>query len=111
MSKLLWMIWIAVAFSGFAIADEGHHEKLTAEQLGTVHFPISCSPEAQKTFLKGVALLHSFWYEEAEKSFLEVAKQDPKVCDGALGCRDEFVASVVESTRRPHHQARFRGTG
>jgi tetratricopeptide (TPR) repeat protein len=78
MSKLLWMICIAVAFSGLAIADEGHHEKLTPEQLGTVHFPVSCSPQAQQTFLKGVALLHSFWYEEAEKTFLDVEKHDPK---------------------------------
>lgn len=50
-----------------ALADEGHHEELTAEQLGTVHFSISCSPESQKTFEKGIALLHSFWYEEAQR--------------------------------------------
>jgi len=47
-------------------------------QLSTVHFPISCTPEAQKTFEKGVALLHSFWYEEAEKAFTQAATEDPK---------------------------------
>ena len=39
---------------------------------------VSRTPEAQKTFEKGVALLHSFWYEEAEKAFTDVAQQDPK---------------------------------
>jgi len=79
MRKLIWVLCIATAFSGAAFADEGHHhEELTQEQLGTVHFPVSCTPDAQKTFEKGIALLHSFWYEEAEKTFLDAEKQDPK---------------------------------
>jgi hypothetical protein len=79
MRKLIWVLCIAAAFSGAAAADEDHHhEELTQEQLGTVHFPVSCTPDAQKTFEKGVALLHSFWYEESEKTFLDVEKKDPK---------------------------------
>ena len=62
-----------------AVADDDHdHHDMMESQLGTVHFPVSCSPDAQKTFEKGVALLHSFWYEEAEKTFIEAQKQDPK---------------------------------
>jgi tetratricopeptide (TPR) repeat protein len=65
-----------------AVADDEdknhhHHEDLTETQLGTVHFPISCSASVQKPFTRGVALLHSFWYEEAEKEFLDIAKEDP----------------------------------
>ena len=61
-----------------ALADEDHHhEDLTAAQLGTVHFPVSCAPVVQKPFERGVALLHSFWYEEAEKEFVQIAKDDP----------------------------------
>ena len=79
MRKLIWALCIAAVFSGAAVADEGHHhEELTQEQLGTVHFPVSCTADAQKTFEKGIALLHSFWYEEAEKTFLDIEKQDPK---------------------------------
>jgi tetratricopeptide (TPR) repeat protein len=47
------------------------------ERLGTVAFPISCNSAAQAHFTRAVALLHSFWYEEAEKGFLETAKADP----------------------------------
>jgi tetratricopeptide (TPR) repeat protein len=79
MRKFIWILCLAAAFSGAMIADEDHHhEALTQQQLGTVHFPVSCSRDAQKTFEKGVALLHSFWYEEAEKTFLDVEEQDPK---------------------------------
>src|SRR5271163_2016148 len=76
--KMTWILFIAAAFCGAAFADDDHHhEELTQEQLGTVHFPVSCSPEAQKAFANGVALLHSFWYEEAQKTFVAVEKQDP----------------------------------
>jgi tetratricopeptide (TPR) repeat protein len=65
-----------------AVADDEdknhhHHEDLSETQLGTVHFPVSCSASVQKPFARGVALLHSFWYEEAEKEFLNIAKEDP----------------------------------
>ena len=59
--------------------DEGHHhEDLTEAQLGSVHFPVSCAASVQKPFERGVALLHSFWYEEAEKEFTDIGKDDPK---------------------------------
>src|SRR3984957_10852672 len=78
MRKIAWFLCIAVTLTGAAFADDDHHhEELTQDQLGTVHFPVSCSPEAQKAFENGVALLHSFWYEEAQKTFEQVAKQDP----------------------------------
>jgi len=60
-----------------AMADEGHHDDLTASQLGKVQFPTSCVTSVQKSFERAVALLHSFWYEEAEKQFVQVAAVDP----------------------------------
>ena len=47
------------------------------EQLGKVDFANSCSPAVQESFQRSVALLHSFRYQEAEKSFREVLAQDP----------------------------------
>ena len=73
------LLFAVVSLLGvLAMADEGlHHEDLTEAQLGTVHFPVSCSGSSQKAFERGVALLHSFWYEEAEKEFAHIAKDDP----------------------------------
>jgi hypothetical protein len=45
-------------------------------QLGKVDFPNSGSAEAQEHFLRGVAALHSFWYEEALSAFREASKAD-----------------------------------
>jgi tetratricopeptide (TPR) repeat protein len=59
-------------------ADEGHHHDNSAEKLGTVSFPTSCSNAVQKPFERGVALLHSFWFDEAYKQFQKVAQQDPQ---------------------------------
>jgi tetratricopeptide (TPR) repeat protein len=55
---------------------DGHHEDLTEAQLGTVHFSSSCSASMQKSIERGVAMLHSFWYEEAEKEFERIEKED-----------------------------------
>jgi tetratricopeptide (TPR) repeat protein len=77
--KKLVLLAVALLLPGFLFADEGHHhEDLTPDQLGTVHFATSCTPAAQKAFERGVALLHSFWYEEAQKDFEDVAKADPQ---------------------------------
>jgi len=45
---------------------------------GKVEFPISCTPSVQSEFSRGVALLHSFFYEEARRVFTAVAERDPK---------------------------------
>jgi tetratricopeptide (TPR) repeat protein len=46
--------------------------------VGNVRFPISCDPDVQSDFARGVALLHSFFYEEARRIFTSVAERDPK---------------------------------
>ena len=77
-----WILLFCFAASYSLVADDDkehhHHEDLNETQLGTVHFPVSCSAAVQKPFARGVALLHSFWYEEAEKEFQDIAKDDPR---------------------------------
>jgi hypothetical protein len=54
-------------------------------QLGRVEFPTSGSKEAQSHFLRGLAALHSFWYEEALAAFRESTKVDPDFAMGYWG--------------------------
>ena len=46
--------------------------------VGKVTFRITCVPEVQSEFARGVALLHSFFYEEARRVFTSVAERDSK---------------------------------
>ncbi len=64
---------LAVLLAGRAAAANAAD---TAE-LGQVAFPNSGAPAAQEPFLRGVAALHSFWYDEAAKAFREAQKADP----------------------------------
>src|SRR4051794_23246039 len=72
---------LAIAVSALVVVpviaqmDEHHHHD-GAERLGTIAFPTSCTAEAQPAFTRAVALLHSFWFEEAEKAFRNVAAID-----------------------------------
>ena len=48
------------------------------EGMGRSHFPITTAvPEVQEWFDQGNTLLHSFWFEEAERSFRWCLKLDP----------------------------------
>jgi hypothetical protein len=80
-ARLLLLLLALTLSPGRGFADDDHsqhhHEDLTSAQLGTVAFPVSCAPSVQKSFERGVALLHSFWYEEAEKEFQHIAIDDP----------------------------------
>lgn len=58
-------------------ADRGHRDS-HAGMLGHVSFPNSGNAAAQKPFVVGLALLHSFEYEQAADSFRVAEKADPK---------------------------------
>lgn len=45
--------------------------------LGRVDFPTTASPAAQAHFLRGVAALHSFWYDEAADEFRAAQRAEP----------------------------------
>ncbi|MGA3090401.1 MAG: hypothetical protein ABSD75_17450 [Terriglobales bacterium] len=87
--------------------DEGrahHHD--AQEQLGKVSFPISCAPASQAGFERGVALLHSFGYEEAEQQFVAVAEKDPACAMAHWGVGMSLFHQIWE---RPAEPALARG--
>jgi tetratricopeptide (TPR) repeat protein len=58
-------------------ASLGRTQERATEKLGKVHFPVSCSAAAQEQFDRAVALLHSFWLDEAAKAFAAIAQANP----------------------------------
>jgi tetratricopeptide (TPR) repeat protein len=61
-----------------AYAGPGVPNQVASGELGTVSFEISCRPAVKQEFNRGVALLHSFWYGEAQRAFEKVAAADPE---------------------------------
>src|SRR5579862_9400410 len=66
-----------LASPALAGAQQDQHDALTEDQFGAVHFPTSCDAGVQKTFERGVALLHSFAFETAQTAFQQAATDDP----------------------------------
>jgi hypothetical protein len=65
---------LCCALSGHLAAQAVHEHQ--AETLGRVVFPVSCTPAARTHFEHGMALLHSFWWEEADRAFGAVLAAD-----------------------------------
>src|SRR3989441_3210017 len=64
------------------------------DQLGKVSFPNSCQPAVQATFERAVALLHSFWWEQGEKTFREVLDRDPNCAIATWGVATILIGNT-----------------
>jgi hypothetical protein len=64
---------------GVAFAQHEDHGAMPPDAIGSasVKFDTSCAPAVKDDFNKGVALLHSFWFPEAIKTFQGVLAKDP----------------------------------
>ena len=75
------MRWTTLTAASLALAmtaPAGAHESEAGTgQLGTVHFANSCDAKVQKELQRGVAMLHSFWFNAGEKTFRHVLEDDP----------------------------------
>jgi tetratricopeptide (TPR) repeat protein len=70
----------ALVITGLASASYAGQSR-----LGKVDFPTSGSPQAQTHFLRGVAALHSFWFEEALDEFRKSTELEPDFMMGYWG--------------------------
>jgi tetratricopeptide (TPR) repeat protein len=76
------------------------------EMLGKVSFPVSCAQSVHAPFSRGVALLHDFWYDEAQPQFEEIAKQDPNCAMAHWGIAMSLFHQIWD---RPDEHAVARG--
>jgi tetratricopeptide (TPR) repeat protein len=87
------------------------------EGYGKVHMPITTkSEEAQKFFDQGLALLHSFWFYESDRSFERAAQLDPECAMAQWGIamaslnekrRDEAVKRAKELAAKASERERL----
>ena len=74
----LWGFCLLLMFTGRAASQHEHTTTGMKGALGTVEFRVSCTAEAQESFTRGVALLHSFTYEESAEAFRKAGATDPR---------------------------------
>ena len=65
------------------------------DNVGSIIFPTSESGEAQQSFLRGVAILHSFGWEQAQEQFQKSARDRARFRHGLLGRVSSLQSSFV----------------
>jgi hypothetical protein len=70
------LLFLGLALAATGQEDHAKHQHDVAG-LGTVNFSTSCNDFAKLSITRGVALLHSFGYEESRRAFMQAAKADP----------------------------------
>jgi hypothetical protein len=98
---------LAAVLMGACQRDTGPPALHHAEHLGTVTFPVSCSPAAQREFNEAVALLHHMTYPQARQAFQQVAATDPHCAMAQWGIAMTLFQPLWPT--RPDSAARNRG--
>jgi tetratricopeptide (TPR) repeat protein len=81
-------------------------DEFAGERLGDVSFAVSCAASVRVPFSRGVALLHDFWYEEAQRQFEQIAKADPDCAMAHWGIAMSVFHQIWD---RPDEQTMARG--
>jgi Tfp pilus assembly protein PilF len=80
-SRFIMAVIVAATLAVKAHAHEGMpgmSGRVSSEPLGSVTFENSCKPQVKARLNLAVALLHSFWLDEAQRAFRDVAATDPQ---------------------------------
>ena len=68
------------------------------EKLGKLSFPTSCDPKVQAEFERGVAMIHSYWFIYARRTFEGVLQQDPSCAIAYWGIALDFLGNSLATT-------------
>ena len=68
---------------------------MAQEQLGKVTFPTSCDSKVQAQFERGVAMLHSYWFIQARKTFEAVLQQDAQCAMAYWGIAVDLLGNTL----------------
>jgi tetratricopeptide (TPR) repeat protein len=65
------------------------------EKLGKVTFQTSCDPKVQAEFNRGVAMLHSYWFLIARRTFEGILQQDPTCAIAYWGVAMDYLGNTL----------------
>jgi len=79
---------LTAAFAGSAFGQQD-------EKLGKLSFPTSCDPKVQAEFERGVAMIHSYWFTIARRTFEGVLGQDPNCAMAHWGIALDILGNTL----------------
>src|SRR5262249_58405489 len=65
-----------------------------SEHFGEVHFPIACNPGVQEDFDLALAMLHTFSFPAAAKTFTAISQKDPQCAMAYWGLAATAIGSL-----------------
>jgi tetratricopeptide (TPR) repeat protein len=68
------------------------------DKLGKVNFTTSCDPKVQAEFDRGVAMLHSYWFIIARRTFDGILQQDPTCAIAHWGVAMDYLGNTLATT-------------
>src|SRR5438105_3945943 len=97
---------IALSLATASVAFAQHGDK-HGDKLGKIEFSNSCSPAVQEKLLRGIAMLHSFYYSAAQKAFEEVAAEDDSCTIAAWGYASILMQNPLQGIGSSRENARL----
>src|ERR1043166_1644258 len=90
---------LSISGAGYVCAQQpqtaGSETPASVEKLGKVNFPTSCDPKVQAEFERGVAMLHSYWFNYAGKTFRGILQQHPNCAMAYWGIAVDLLGNSL----------------
>lgn len=80
--------------TALVVAMTGHAFAQPDEKLGKLSFPTSCDPKVQAEFERGVAMIHSYWFTVARRTFEGVLRDDPNCAMAHWGVAMDYLGNM-----------------
>src|SRR4051812_24591698 len=85
-----------VLVATFAIAILGNGALAQQnDNLGKLSFPTTCDPKVQAEFERGVAMIHSYWFTIARRTFEGILREDPNCAMAHWGIALDILGNTL----------------
>src|SRR4051812_46461449 len=85
--RVLIAAFVSACLSSGAFAQQ-------EDKLGKLSFPTSCDPKVQAQFERGVAMIHSYWFTIARRTFEGVLREDPNCAMAHWGVAMDILGNM-----------------
>lgn len=97
---------VLAAVAPAPLSAQDHDHAGDAGRLGRVEFPTSCNAQAQPLVERGVAMLHSFWFDQAQQTFQQAAAADPRCAMAPWGVAMTLLGNPFTNASPPEPRLR-----